>query len=79
VGSFLSVAVFWLVHVVGLLFAPTSFFTQDPRGKKALALAGVATPLAVRIVCTVLAVVFSAVIAFLVMFAIELLSRRPAG
>ena len=57
-GSCVGIPCFFLVHVVGLLFMPTSFFTDDPRGRKQLARAGVRSVGAARVLCAVLAFIF---------------------
>jgi hypothetical protein len=76
-GTFLAVAAFWLIHVLGLLTMPRSFFERDPRGKKAMARAGVQTVPAVRGLCAVLAIVLAAIAAGVVLGTIDLLNRLP--
>jgi len=76
-GMLLATSIFWLVHVAGLAFMPTHFFLRDPRGKKAMALSGVKSVFALRIICAVLGVVFIAVVVGCVMMSIEMLSKTP--
>lgn len=61
-GLIFGAAGFWLIHVGGLLFMPTRFFVEDPRGMKALARSGVGNVIGLRLICLVLALVFVGVL-----------------
>lgn len=63
VGAWPAGAVFFLVHLVGLMMMPDSFFTEDPRGRKALARAGVKSLGSLRMLCIVLGMVLLGVLA----------------
>lgn len=76
IGWFPGLAIFWQVHVVFLGLMPARFFREDPRGRKALAQAGVTSILALRIICFLLAVPLTIPTLLVVAMIVESIFRR---
>lgn len=76
-GMLLAGSVFGIIHAMGLFFMPTSFFLNEPRGRKALSRSGVRSVIGLRIVCFFFALIMLLLLMLGIRFSLEAFFPEP--